>query len=81
MRRFANCLTAAAMLGAGMIALGAETAEAHRRFRPRPRRVVVAPHYRERYVSPRVRVNAPGVRVYVKRRRGVVVAPGVIVGW
>jgi hypothetical protein len=82
MRHFVNCLIAASILVAGMIALGADTAEAHRWIRPR--RVVVAPRYAVRYVAPRVRVNAPGVSVYVKpryRHGGVVVGPGVYVAW
>jgi len=87
MRRFICCLLMPAVVIVGLIAIGADKAEARRWIRRPPARVVVSPrpyyHYPSPYWRSRVNVYAPGVRVYVGPRGygGAVIAPGVRVGW
>ena len=87
MKRFICCMLVPAVVIVGLIAIGADKAEARRWVRRPPARVVVTPRPYYRYSYPYWRsgvdVYAPGVRVRVGPRGygGSVIAPGVHVGW
>ena len=95
MKRFVKCLLLPAVVIAGMIVIGADTAEARRRGRRSAAPVVVVPHHYYHYPSPyrhpptvrtvytpSIRVNAsPWGPFYTYGYTSTVVAPGVYLGW
>ncbi len=94
MKRFVKCLLMPAVVIAGMILVGADSAEARRRIRRPVAPVIVSPHYYYHYLRPYRRppgfhVYAPGVHVdispwgqfYGYGYRSTFVTPGIYMGW